>query len=1578
VAKDIETGTEVVLKFLPSALAAQQHALERIEQTVRNLSQRTGQRLERSDGRVFLVLHPPDVEGLLPHLQELTDSLKQPHSDDQAAEADTTAITAADPTQLMPTGAADARAEPGAEESTIAPARLLGTRYRIIRSLGRGGMGEVWHAFDLKLQVEVALKALRRKRFPDDESLELLRHEVRAGREVISPNVSRIYDLVEQEGQELLSMEYVDGQTLIEFLCERGPLDPSEAGRIASQFLAGLEAVHDAGLVHRDIKPENVMITRTGRVVVMDFGIAQPLATRDTDEVAGTLPYVAPEVLRGDACDARADLYAAAVVLAEMIAPDGVGDDAARKHVWDSVRETPPRLADCAWKAVLERALALDPEERFDSSRELALALEAVTPRVVGADDQEPYPGLGSVTSTEAEFFHGREAEVEALWKKLQRSQLLAVIGASGAGKTSFLQAGLITTRPDGWVHLHTHPGENPFMSLAQALAPEFTQDQGAVDALLRFEDANVALSLVHRWRARHTEALLIVDQFEELFTVCSAETRSRFTAFLGRVAMEADVRILLSMRDDFLIQCQEHPALAPILVNLTVLGPLRGNALRRALVQPALTCGYRFEDEELVEEILDSVRGERGALPLLAFAMSRLWEKRDRETGRLTREAYAELGRVDGALAQYAEVTLTRIGSHNEELVREIFRNLMTAQGTRASLTTDELLSVFRGTGEVAAEDREEKARAVLSALVDARLLTSYEDAPADSKPTQRRIEVVHESLFRSWPRLVRWRTQDAGSAQLRDQLRQAAQLWAERGCSRDLLWTGAAFRDYQAWRERYPGGLTATEEAFARAMTASAEQQRRRRRRLTAAVVVLLAGATTAFATLWQRQAAQTRRAEASRLLSQAALVLEDNTTLRFAYAIASLELHDDARARRFVMETLWRGPIGFTLQPRRGGSADFSPDGKWLTVWTQWGDPQGNALWSLQGSAPTELPAIPGGAVQHANQYAYFGPHPDRLITQWFSGNHKVVYRTVPSGKVMWTLNFPSSPRISVSQDRRYLTTRHGVDASTRQVQVWLLQNEEPDLVAARAVHAARAPGSFGLSLDAVDATGTWLASAKGNDIELARIRGSEIEPPRLIGRHDAPIYAVAFQPGHERVAAVDQSGEIRFWSITPQPDQPLRTMQGQPVIFGPARFDPSGSFLATPGGENSTVQIWDVDAPAGTEPIVFRSDGGAASGVAFHPEGTWLATAINRTRVCPLTQRYPRILRAHSTTVNGVVFAPDGSWIASLGQDRFARLWNLPGDTANRSWRIAKEQWIFGLSADPKGRFIVTCGKVEEDGTGIQVIPIDGGEIEVLPAPVGEMAMSVDVDPTGRFVAVGFTSEFSTATRASTTRVYDLETAEVRVLEVGEDQGVGVYDVKFKADGTLLVADVRALRQWNLDDGTNEVLFENVGRFDFSEDERYFVTKEGGLDAGRATVHDVETGKAIELTSHGRITALAFDRSGRRVVTGDNSGTLRVGSVNGEAPHLLPGHTDAIWAVAVHPNGEWIATAGEDGSVRMWPMPEGDPIHTLPHDELVKKLRTLTNVRIVPNETRPGEYKVALDPFPGWDNVPTWQR
>jgi hypothetical protein len=390
-------------------------------------------------------------------------------------------------------------------------------------------------------------------------------------------------------------------------------------------------------------------------------------------------------------------------------------------------------------------------------------------------DERSPYPGLAAFTEEDAEFFFGREEEISKMWRKLTSRKLLAVIGPSGVGKSSFLRAGVIPARPEGWGVLVCQPGEAPYAALARALVPEFAGDIDATAQLVDIRDGDRAVAMVSRWRDRYGQALLILDQFEELFTLNPLGTQAGYSEFLRRLVDDADVHVLLAMRDDFLFHVHDYPPLAPILDELTLLGAPSPESLRLALVEPARRLGFTFENEDLPGEMIAQVEGERGALPMLAFAVARLWDERDRERKLLTDRAYEEIGGVGGALGQHAEATLKAIGDDRLPIVREIFRNLVTSEGTRAVREVGELLSVFP-------ESQRMDAETVLRRLVDARLLTSFEEEDVEGGG-RRRVEVVHESLLTSWPRLVRWQTQDADAAQLRDQLRQAARTWDEQG---------------------------------------------------------------------------------------------------------------------------------------------------------------------------------------------------------------------------------------------------------------------------------------------------------------------------------------------------------------------------------------------------------------------------------------------------------------------------------------------------------------------------------------------------------------------------------------------------------------------------------------------------------------------------------------------------------------------------------------------------------------------------------------------------------------------------
>jgi WD40 repeat protein len=1453
------------------------------------------------------------------------------------------------------------------------PGQILGNRYRIRSLLGSGGMGEVFRAFDLKLRVDVALKAVRPAMLADARAPTGLREEVRAAREVVSPNVCRVFDLVEFDGRELVSMEYVDGVTLSELLRERSPLGLQEARELASQFLAGLDAIHAAGLVHRDIKPENVMLTRAGRVVVMDFGIARAAANLRAGTIWGTPAYMAPEQTRGDAVDARADVFSAGVVLAEMVAADGVRTREARQAVWRGVHDGPPRVGDTAWAPVLRKAISKLREDRYSTAAALARALEEVTLRTTGDEAKRPYPGLASFTERDAEYFVGRELEIEEMWKKLRRRHLLALIGPSGAGKSSFLRAGLGSTMPPGWRAIFATPGDRPFAALAHALAPELTGDVSAVAKLIDFEQPDVAVEVVGRWRHRHDQAMVVLDQFEELFTQARPEVQERFAQILARFALEADVHVLVSMRDDFLFHCHKHESLTPMFSDLTTIGPPTGAALRRALVQPALKCGYRFEDESVVEEMLVQVAGERGALPLAAFAMARLWDTRDRERGLLTRAAYDEIGGVGGALAQHAEATLERIGQDRLPIVRELFRNLVTAEGTRAAIDRDELLSIFRDTPTA-----HDAAGEVLDALVDARLLTSYELPSADGEPSgRRRIEVIHESLLTAWPRLERWRTQDHEGAQLRDQFRQAARLWEDRGKPEDLLWTGTSFREYELWRERYAGKLSASEDAFGRAMTARALGSRRRRRLATAAVVVIALGVAIAMGVLWRRSEAAraqalaaARHAESQQLFTLGQAEIDRNPTLALAYSLASLERNDTAHARRLALRALWQGPPAFRLAPNDRSWANtrlrFSNDGTWLAGTN--GRDGAVRLWKSDGSAVREI----RDAIGRGNfAWGDFGPG-GRTFVVTISDSIRIY--SLPAGneirRIAGAFRWGFVRGESVFTGAFVEPTADG--RPRRLIRVFPVPAGAPENNLGVLTYP---PGEAGGSnaFD-IDRAGQSMFAVHGGSLFEFPLRELQRARPRLVVRGDDPVLAFALSRDGERIHAWHKSGSLQTWARATGALLPgRRVVQTEDQIFESSISD-DGRWLAS-ALASETVALLDLKGPAALQPLTLRP-GGRPISVAIDPGGAWMAVHDNRAvSIWPIPDRHPQVLRGPTKLLRWVGIDPRSRRILAGSEIAPAvTVWPAPSDLGSA------EAAVIDLPVRPIGVQISPRENLLASGSfsGVWLIPQDGRKPEQLPGFMG-MVTKPAFDPDGRRLAAGGGTMGELRFRGeAVVRVWDLDTREVRVLEAGDHKPIAT--VEFMPDGRLLASGPGGVRLWDLGSETSTLLLEGAAVFARpSPDGRYLLILSGELrpggGTGSASVYDMKEKRSWDLTSHGaEITNVAWHPSGQQVLTGSLDGTVRVGHLTGEEPHLLMGHTGPVWGLEAEPEGRWFVSAGSDGTARIWPMPEGQPFHTLPRGELLDRLRALTNYRIVDDSKSSSGHRLDFEPFRGWNRRP----
>jgi WD40 repeat protein len=1462
--------------------------------------------------------------------------------------------------------------------------------YEVLSLLGAGGMGQVYRARDARLGRDVAIKVLHEDVAGDPDRLRRFEQEARAVAALNHPNILTVHDVGTQDGAPYVVTELLEGQSLRDVALERLPAQRQVLGW-AVQTAQGLAAAHRKGIVHRDLKPENLFLTTDGRIKILDFGLAKQLdaAPAGTQEdtaagdvtrpgvVMGTVAYMSPEQAQAFPVDARSDIFSFGVVLYELLS----GRHPFRRETVGAtlsaiLQQTPPPLSSAdptiprALDGIVARCLEKRREERFQGAHDLGLALETVLAAPAGSvaldevEERSPYPGLASFTEKDASVFFGREAEVKALWERIRSRPLLAVIGPSGAGKTSFVRAGVIPARPRGWGVVWATPGPRPALNLSQALVPELAGDTEAMSDLLRgiaevteSGESERVVAAARRWRTRHGEALLVLDQFEELFTLSAPETQARFAALLGRLIEDAGVHVLLSLRDDFLIRCSEHEAFAPVFESLTPLPALTREGLRRALVEPAGKRGYRFDDDALIEEMVGYVEGERAALPMLAFTVSRLWEKRDRDGKLLTHQAYEEIGGVAGALAQHAETTLERIGSERHDVVREIFRNLVTAQGTRAVIDREELLSAF--------PDRF-VAEEVLRKLGEARLLTFYEVEGREGEPGHHRVEVAHESLLKAWPRLVRWQTQDEEGALLRDQLKQAAHLWEEKGRTGDLLWTGTAFQEFELWRNRYPGALTTVEEQFARGMADKARRKKRIMRAATAAVVIGLAAVAIVIGISRQKAVDAARRAEASKLLAMGQEQMAEDPTEALALTTASLELADTREARLFALKVLWEAPPALELVG--DGSVwrpVFSPDGRQLATGGYMGDA---FVFGESGGPPRTLKGhwgiphwISGRLVldEDAN-----GQGPGHLATVW----------SLPDLKLEKKLEFggPTQTMRTVSR-LLWQTEIAGKNGGPPELALGSWTPGQAEVVDLGHVSQG------GLQRFAPDGA-SWVY-ARGDTLLARPLPVSPGGADIVLGAHP-PEIAQLYRTAIGRMVTVNPAREMRAWTL--EPGKPPR-MEEFPA---PAGAEPPLGLL--PGGWVSrnnfdqSATLWKEGSWLAARPLRLRRNlSWWSATINMHPNGDWFVASTdgyNRLTFWPLKATFPLVVDGYRTETKVMTFSPDGRWLATSWPGTVIRLWPLtPGSTSPRIIKVPghrPNEEINNLVFDPGGRFLFCVGAFS-----VWQVPLDGRPpVELKGFARMPWLWAAAVSPSGRFVATAR----ATGNGDDSLRVWDLEKGTTFAFDIprGGDctnDTVGIITLAFDGESTLYSEGAEgcgSIRRWELPSGRQEVIFTKLGERNVLLRPDIGIAMSGQPKA--LVVHDLARRTSKEVPRWLGAIGFNLDASGRILVTGGDDGIIRVGRLSAGEPHLLVGHKGSAVAV-ISPNGKWIASTGADNTLRLWPMPDLDkpPLHTLSHAELIAKLKSLTNLRAVRDAKAAGGWKVEVGKFPGWRTVPTWR-
>ena len=853
-----------------------------------------------------------------------------------------------------------AAAVPGTARDPIAPVALAPPHvlrgYELREPIGAGSFGVVYRAVQPALAREVAVKVIR----PELADLPAFvrRFDVEAQRiaRLEHPHIVPLYDYWREPGAAYLVMRWLRGGSLTATLLE-GPLPRDRVVGLLEQLAAALALAHRHGVIHGDLKPANILLDEDGNAYLSDFGIgydAQQVRSGDA-RLVPVSPYAAPEQLAGEPLTPQTDIFSLGVLLAEVLAgerpPAGSGAAAPREYgaaLPASARsarrdDLPPTVERVIW-----RATAPQPLDRYRDAQALVLDLHHAllsTATVAdytgrhGADTTErsgyktqlgaamgvapaaeparalenPFKGLRAFEEADAPDFFGREALIAQLLERLTddtpAGRFLAVVGASGSGKSSVVRAGLLPALRRGrlpgserWFVTQCMPGARPLEELEAALLRVAVNPPSSLLSQLE-EDTSGLRRAVKRVLPDDgtTELLLLLDQFEELWTLTGDEAdRAHVLASLLAAVTDkhARLRVIITLRADFYDRPLQYAAFGALLRERTLaIVAMSPAELRQAIEGPAARVGLQL-DADLIGEVVRDVEDQPGSLPLLQYAMTELVERREGTS--LTLSAYQAAGGVAGALARRAETLYAGCNAAQQAAARQLFLRLVTlgegVEDTRRRVRRSELAAVGLD---------QEALDTVIERYGRYRLL-SFDVDQASREPT---VEVAHEALLGAWRRLGDWIAERREVLLLQRQLAAATTEWLRSGRDASFLASGTRLDHYAAIRQS-DVALSTDEAAFldasvdARSAHATRERERHHRelqlahrtaraQRLALAgmAVFLLVTTTLAAVAVRSRSAAITsyNQSESQRLAAEANGALQRGESPELAALLA-----------------------------------------------------------------------------------------------------------------------------------------------------------------------------------------------------------------------------------------------------------------------------------------------------------------------------------------------------------------------------------------------------------------------------------------------------------------------------------------------------------------------------------------------------------------------------------------------------------------------------------------------------------------------------------------------------------------
>jgi WD40 repeat protein len=1142
------------------------------------------------------------------------------------------------------------------------------------------------------------------------------------------------------------------------------------------------------------------------------------------------------------------------------------------------------------WPAVVEQRGdgQRTPDARSKSIYETAVIeqaalLDAVVPMV-----ENPYKGLRAFQIADATDFFGREALIQLLLARMQEAmpaaRFLAVVGPSGSGKSSVVHAGLLPELRKGalpgsqhWFLAEMNPGTNPLQELETALLRVAVKRPAHLLDQLR-QDQHGLLHAIQGLLpgGAETELVLVIDQFEELFTFIEDEaTRVHVLNSLHAAVTDPQsrLRLIVTLRADFYDRPLLYSGFGNLMRQRTeALVPLAPEELQHAIVGPARRVGLMLEPD-LIAAMLHDVSEQPGALPLLQYALTELFERR--QGRKLTLEAYRASGGLLGALVQRAEEIYGGLNDVEQEAARQLFLRLVAlgegAEDTRRRVQRAELMSV--------ADDGHALDR-VIDTYCQYRLLTLDHD-PITRGPT---VEVAHEALIRTWDRLRNWLDVSREDLRLQRRLARWAMEWDIAGRDPNFLVTGARLDRFAAWATETHVALNVEERAYLEASIAQRENLRaqelareaheaaleqRSRRFLRALVVVLLVAALGAFGlaglAISQRQEAQRAQDQA---LIEATNAKNNEATAIAAQAQVQIEAHKaEQQANRAERTAAEAQKVALSA----GSQAALFREGNTDQALAL-------ALTANRIDQPVQQAELALAEAAYApGTRQIFTGHTKQINAVAFSPDGK----TALSGSVDTTLILWD---VATGKEIRPLK------GHTQEVRAVVFS---PD-------------GKTALSGSVDKTLILW-------DVAT----GKEILPP-FVG-HDGAVNAVAFSPDGKTALSGSADKTLILWDVATGKE--IRPLKGHTQEVRAVVFSPDGT-RALSGSNDTTMILWDV---ATGKPIhSFKGHKREVRSVAFSPDGTTALSGSADTNVILWDAATGKEMRRfpHPQEVFTVVISRDSNIFVSGSQDGRLRVWNVATGELIQSL-VGHSAGIRAVAFSPDGKTTLSGSadrtlRLWDLGNGAEVQRITGHTDEVWSAvfsPDGKTALSGSVDTTlilwdvatgreihrfaghaGTVTAVAFSPDGKTALSGSvdtTLILWDVATGEVKHVFHGHTDEV--HAVAFSPDGKTALS--------------------------------------GSLDK-TLILWDVATGE-VKHVFHGHtdeVHAVAFSPDGKTALSGSLDKTLILWDVaTGKEIRRFKGHTDVVRAVAFSPDGTKALSGSTDTNVILWDVATGKEIH-----------------------------------------------